>query len=867
MKKRFSIFAFLLALVTIFNLGVVKANASGEYVFTTDGNSTVEGVKYTLTATRSLITCDVSAMNLDTQNLYVSVLYNFSADAEGFETKFDGIKADGSKDEGKTGASVVSASSTVGSPWNLKEQEVGDGYVLSTVQINEYTKDYASVSAITLRLKGVVGTTFDLYGFEITTDGNHSLDPSSIVGGGDSGSDDSGNEEAPFEPAVIRIDSSDSEQLSVQGHVVTLAAPQDSSIDSLEAGSYVTIPVSGVDFSNGLYASVVYKADGITGMGMHAKGGEKSGYVAQMISEGWNVNKETNGEFVILTAKIGSYLTGDYAFETFDGIMLKFAGDTGATFELYNVVFTTDGNHGIKLPEVHDPEDDGLTKVSGVSVPSGVATLAQNEKGEEVISYNTSPGFSKFDFTVKNYDVNLSVFEFKFTASEQVTLFYKFNGVENWDLGYKTYAGGKVSTQTLDVTKLNLPSTFTITLFIDASVEVTTEKSITIHSIGFVAPQPEPEGMWLGNPTGHSMDCVEGENGAWDISYSNDAPSWRNVTIDINKHEVEYDVIRVKVDLAKGTNLGIRLIYNDATGAEAYADIRNHHTPAGVAQVSGVHDLVFLVGAYGAKDLQLVRLELYFDPDTTYTTNTGAVTAKIVSYELLKSADLNLGELNFTVADATFDYTGEKVELNVQCDKEVEFIYEYSKVVAEGEEVQWATGTPKDAGEYNIRVKFAGSLEYNYKVVEAKVVINKVKGTVAADDVTVDAATRVVTVKKGIEASLDAEFAEGYEVENGDIVLYGSVIYYRHAGDKNHTASDVLSLTVEKPAEPTEEPTPEVTPTPETPAPNEPTQQEPSQPGAGEEPAEKGCGGSLVGALLSMVALCGAVVLRKKREE
>ena len=331
----------------------------------------------------------------------------------------------------------------------------------------------------------------------------------------------------------------------------------------------------------------------------------------------------------------------------------------------------------------------------------------------------------------------------------------------------------------------------------DANATVTEDKDITIQSYGFVESEPLPEGLLNSDPRGSGVNVAEGENGAWVITYSNATDSWRNATIVINNHEVIYDILRVKIDLSAGTNLGIRLYYATEDGSD-YVDLRSHFKPEGVASTAGEQDLVFFMAAYGLADKEVVKVELWFDAPTDYTTNTGDVTATLKSFEFLKSSDLTLGDLEFSAEDVVVDYTGEEVAVEVECAEEVTFVVEYSKVV-EGQEASWIESVPTTAGQYNVRIVFKGSLVYDYKVVEATLTINKVKATVNADDVTVDGVTRVVTVKTGIEASTSVEFAAGSEIADGAVVEYGTVIYYRAAANENYIASDVLSLTFTKP--------------------------------------------------------------------
>lgn len=533
-----------------------------------------------------------------------------------------------------------------------------------------------------------------------------------------------------------------------------------------------------------------------------------------------------------------------------------------------SVVFHSIELKGASQEEQPGEPDDGTLKISAITTNAS-ATITAGEDGSQVVAYNVSPGWATFDFDVKNYDANLNIFEVKFTASANVQLCFSINGVIDWAIGHREYLGGSVHTFSYDLTDANLPSDFTVSMYIDAKVTVESDKTVTFHSIGFKVPEPEPEGMWLSAPVGNGL-AVGAVEDYYMISYNNDSGSWRNATIQVHNHDVAYDIVHIKLELAANTNVGIWAVWTE-DGVTYNADLRSHHSAEGVATADGVYDLIFHLGYFDAKDVVLSEINIWFDNPTAYTTNTGDVTAKLLVCELLSSADYELGELEYTASDLTVDYTGNPVALDVTCAVEVPFKFEYSPVaLEEGKERTWAYGLPTNAGQYLVRISYLGSLEYNYKSIEVTVTINKVKGSVAADDVTVDAATRIVTVKAGIEASTDAEFAEGYEVLDGDEVAYGQVIYYRRAEDANYTVSDALQLTVNRPVE--EDPTPvpptqggneeedQPTETPEQPQPND-KEEEP-------EESKGGCGGSVVASIIGVLTLAGAVVvLRKKREE
>lgn len=643
------------------------------------------------------------------------------------------------------------------------------------------------------------------------------------------------------------------------GNEVTTLENNVATLTTEEGRVSVALAVS--DVSN-VHVSLRYKATGISVIQSVAFGeGEESVWPAQFAPAGWNVKVENCEDgSVIATANVSSYVS---AFTSLTKYEFVLTGEAGATLEILGFAVTADGNHGLLDAEQGGEDepvepDDGTLKISGITTDAA-ATITTPEDGWQLVSYETSPGYALFTINVKNYDANAEaqIFEIKFTPSEAATICFAIGDPEagiDWSLGHASYAGGRTSKYSVDLSNYTLESNFNIYMYIDAASEVTAAKSILFNSVEIKAPVAEPEGMYLTDPAGHSLSVSGDATEGWYVSYNNDAASWRYVLVEVKNHEVEYDIVRIKVDLAAGTNLGIRLYWTDAEGATVYTDLRDHWASSGVAKESKTYDLVYLLSSYNASGYVLSKMELYFDPATEFTTNTGDVEALIHSVELLKSSDYTFGELEFTASDLTVDYNGEAVNLNVNCEQNVEFLFEHAVPVTEGE-LKWNKGLPVNAGSYIVKVKFMGSLEYAAKSVEVNVTINMVKATVNASDVTVDASTRVVTVSNGVIASTDADFTEGYEVVNGDTVPYGTVIYYKHPGNENMTESDVLTLTVERPVDPQPEPTPDPDPQPQP----EPTP---------EAPANNGCGGSVVASILGVLTLAGAcIVLRKKREE
>ena len=142
-----------------------------ESAFVSDGKSTVDGNKYTLTDTRSYITADLSQMTIDNSKVFLTIKYRITSTAEGFETYVAGDGA-GNKDA----SAVVAPNAAVSSPWNLKEHIIGEDCSIATLEITSYVSGYTKWESVSIRIKGAVGTEFVLYEVVITKDGVHGLD-------------------------------------------------------------------------------------------------------------------------------------------------------------------------------------------------------------------------------------------------------------------------------------------------------------------------------------------------------------------------------------------------------------------------------------------------------------------------------------------------------------------------------------------------------------------------------------------------------------------------------------------------------------------------------------------------------------------
>ena len=150
-----------------------------------------------------------------------------------------------------------------------------------------------------------------------------------------------------------------------------------------------------------------------------------------------------------------------------------------------------------------------------------------------------------------------------------------------------------------------------------------------------------------------------------------------------------------------------------------------------------------------------------------------------------------------------------KIKLN---DKDYELIYEYSSV---GDNSSWTKNAPVNVGTYNVRITFLGSLTNAPKVVTSTLTINPISTTVS-------------------------------EEETNDDDENGSVDTPSNPSDSDDNM-DNSNDSVDTPSNPSE--------------PSDTTDNSNNS-----VAKSKGCGGSIVVSLFSMIALCGMLTIIKKKK-
>ena len=573
----------------------------------------------------------------------------------------------------------------------------------------------------------------------------------------------------------------------------------------------------------------------------------------------WNAKNylETYDEFYIANVNVGKYLA---TLSSVSNLILRIDGKTGDEIEIFDITLTSDGVHGFDVPVI----EPVVEPISKISIPKGFdATSIINDKGEQTITYSSSPLYKTFDIQVKEYDFANTILEIIFEASAETTVCIQINNKIDWSLGgHKAYPGERTSKIQIDLTSYDyeLTSDFIISIFIDATSTVESEKSITFKSIKFKTPDPEPEGMYISEPTASEMSCVENALG-WEAKW--DFGGWANVNFPVKKYETDYDILIIKMLGIKGMNLGVRIVWLEEINGEMVEnsyDIRNHWYEEGIITITGNMELVFFLEEFGLQGKNITNVILYFDPPTeNYTPNAGEQNTMIYSVDFYKSSEQTFDELTITANPMTVDYSGEPINFVATSNHDVGLIIEYS---VNG---SWTKQAPTKAGTYSIRVIYHGSLLYKYQTVTSTLTINKVKASIDESYITIDKTTGVITIPDGIIVSTNEDFTNDSLVKDGNVVEDNTTLYFFYKGDENHSASDTMSLTVQldpkQPTEPTQ-------PTPQEPEQNEPTPEDPTIPKqpSKEEKNNKGYIWIIIGSIVGIALTTGIVLFLVKKK-
>ena len=231
--------------------------------------------------------------------------------------------------------------------------------------------------------------------------------------------------------------SSNEEAIKIEEGLITLLADQENAADSL-SGAYVNYYLSNVDLSKGIYVSFKYKANGITGFGLHVRGGKGTalyeGYVANMLGN-WNVTVDTyeSHGITIATAYIHTYVVNEYGMDSLCALGIKLVGNESATFEILDFAITEDGKHGFEIPQevIEGPYKitaKNATEVDGVFTATSTRPELTITLAEPVAATNTYVSIKLSCSKIDNFDLYLTG-----TAADE-TLSEEFSGSKVLDI-------------------------------------------------------------------------------------------------------------------------------------------------------------------------------------------------------------------------------------------------------------------------------------------------------------------------------------------------------------------------------------------------------------------------------------------------
>lgn len=722
------------------------------YTVEHSGFEVVDNV-YTMTGTSGTLTMSFKA--LKTGYKYASLKYLMS-DTISFETYANVV----SSDSQLNGLQIVCGGiNNSAHTWNSKGQ-VFDEYNVSTITIGEYFDDYSVVSfdKVCFSFSGVAGDSITFLDFNVTKDGEHEF-------------------------ADVESGDYDASSLtwSTTG-VYTLTGSNDSIVLNFNNVSK--------DYK---YVSIKYKMDEGVDFDTYAYMSTKSAFekwvqTSGLTANAWNGEIAEVGDYKVITLDISSFFGINIVYNS---LKINISGEAGKTVEINNVIFTKDGNHGFVELTAEDYDATKLTWSSeGATLSEGVYTLTgqndaiianfnniTNDHSYISIKLNKSAGVDFEVYTNIRSVSGAETYEYSCASSSA----WNVTAVEFSDYVIYTIAVSSYVSKGISYNKVK----FTLSGAAGSTVEVL-EFNVTKDGVhGFEIPQ----GFQINGPVGSGLKVTEGEDGAYNISYSNAQSSWRSASYSFINYDKEFDAIKLVIYLTEKTNLGIRVNYKE-NGESKYIEPRNHYQPEGVAEKTGEYTIEFLLDAFGVAGKDIEGITLYFDNPTSMTTNTGDVTAIIKSLELVKSSTLELTDPVLTLNDTVVKYTEKTPLLDIQHSEDISIRYEYARVV-EGEELEWNPGLPTTVGEYVVKANFIGSLKYNHKSVEAKLTIQKADQAISADAISIDQETGVITIAEGVEASFTEDFA-GERIANGDVIPFDVNVFFRIPGNSNYNVSDVL---------------------------------------------------------------------------
>ena len=225
-------------------------------------------------------------------------------------------------------------------------------------------------------------------------------------------------------------------------------------------------------------------------------------------------------------------------------------------------------------------EAPGEMTISDIAVPESSDTytfaVEKDASGNQTVSYSGAIGYSYYSVTINNLEADKTSLNIVFENQEAVTLFYKVNGAENWNIGYVTYNAGQ-NAQAVPVSA-DAEGNVVVEFLLDAGVTVEATKSVVFTYIGFEAPaieRPAIEDIVTKSSATIEKDEVTGYQ---TIKYST-TPGWNDFDIVIN----EFDSTKtyLKLVFSNENSSAINLFYiingveNHDIGWKAYGEGEN----------------------------------------------------------------------------------------------------------------------------------------------------------------------------------------------------------------------------------------------------------------------------------------------------
>lgn len=456
-------------------------------------------------------------------------------------------------------------------------------------------------------------------------------------------------------------------------------------------------------------------------------GTQKSLVVAAVAANGWNIKSNVIGsDFSVVVAQIGTYYAGaSLDIDTITNVGINLTGEADQTFTVHGIELLANENHNFGTPTPPVVEGD-LTVGDMVATPNdqNPNPLSVSKSGnDQTVSFSAAPSWNTVTAQVTNYTSDYKYLYLEFTASDRFKMSVRAGNDTYLTTAWtqEEFASGR-QTRVVDLQNITLGASFNLTFCFDADgnpgAEYNAEnpKTIIFHEISFreTDPTASSEPNHFKKPTGSNLTYSEADK---KISYQNNGECWRYLEILLENHDVSYDVLAIDITGYNGLVLGVRVLYNDEV--EGNISAANMDLIPSTAYYSKIEtdarkELILYLGAYGIKGRVVTGVQLYFDAPAD-AGKEGNVEVTLNNIEMLKSSDLNPADVTLTAENATIT-VGETPNFNVSL-KAGEttvagtVLYEYR---AKDSTDNYTAGLPKGAGEYEVRMYYMGSREYNY---------------------------------------------------------------------------------------------------------------------------------------------------------